>query len=487
MSVHVHDPEKLLESLCALPRETGWVEFKENKFNEDSVGQYVSSLANSAMFEGRDAAYLVFGVRNENHEIVGTTVDLLGETVGNESFILWLNKYLEPHISVQVESFDYGGRRVEILCIDPGYRQPVKFKKVPYVRIGSSQQPLSNYPERERALWQITSRFSFESSFLTEHLTANQIEQLFAYKQLLRALGHNMEPKAAFSYMSDAGWIKSDLQGRFEVTALLAIAGALHLNHFPSLLDKGTRVLVYKGKDKLDAISDIEGDKGHLVTFVSLLQHIMARIPSRERMVHGVRETVYDVPEISVREFLANMLVHQDFTQTGTRPMVEIFKDKVRFTNPGEPLISVDRFIAAPSKTRNPKFAKLMRDAGFCEQRGSGIDRAIREIEKEALPPPLIEAIEGSTVVTAFMPRKFADMTPEERVRACFQHACLRYEHGDPMSNGSLRDRFGLSAKQYPQVSLVIKEAIEAGRIRPLAEDQGNRNAKYVPFYAKDS
>src|SRR5690242_9380337 len=108
MSVHVHDPEKLLESLCTLPRETGWVEFKENKFNEDSVGQYVSSLANSAMFEGRDAAYLVFGVRNENHEIVGTTVDLLGETVGNESFILWLNKYLEPHISVQVESFDYG-------------------------------------------------------------------------------------------------------------------------------------------------------------------------------------------------------------------------------------------------------------------------------------------------------------------------------------------------------------------------------------------
>jgi len=199
------------------------------------------------------------------------------------------------------------------------------------------------------------------------------------------------------------------------------------------------------------------------------------------------RTTIHDIPEVSIREFLANMLVHQDFTQTGTRPTVEIFKDKVRFTNPGEPLISVDRFIDAPSKTRNPKFAKLMRDAGFCEQRGSGVDRAIREIEKAALPPPLIESVEGSTVVTVFMPRKFAAMTPEERVRACFQHACLVYEHCDPMSNASLRDRFGLSAKQYPRVSLVIKDAIEAGRIRPLSEDQGNRNARYVPFYAKDS
>jgi len=91
------------------------VEFKENKFNEDSVGQYVSSLANSAMFDGEDAAYLVFGVRNEDHAVVGTTVDLLGETVGNESFILWLNKYLDPHISVSVESLDYNGSRVEIL------------------------------------------------------------------------------------------------------------------------------------------------------------------------------------------------------------------------------------------------------------------------------------------------------------------------------------------------------------------------------------
>ena len=488
MPINVHNPSRLLESLCALPRETGWVEFKENRFNEDSVGQYVSSLANSAMFEGRDAAYLVFGVRDEDHKIVGTSVDLLGETVGNESFILWLNKYLDPHISVNVESFLYEDKRIEILCIDPAYRQPVKFKKIAHVRIGSSQQPLSNYPERERALWQITSRYSFEGSFLTEHLSDSEIDEMFGYSQLLRALGLKFEQRSAsFHYMCEAQWMKADLQGKYEITALFAIAASLDLNKFQSLLDKGTRVLVYKGKDKLDAVMDTEGHRGHLVTFVSLLDKIMVNIPSKEQMVHGVRTKITDVPEISVREFLANMLVHQDFTQTGIRPMVEIFKDKIRFTNPGEPLISVDRFIDAPSKTRNPKFAKLMRDAGFCEQRGSGVDRAIREIEKAALPPPLIESIEGSTVVTLFMPRKFASMTGEERIRACFQHACLGYEHGEPMSNASLRGRFGLSPKQYPQVSLVIKDAIEAGRIRPLTEDQGNRNARYVPFYAKDS
>jgi predicted HTH transcriptional regulator len=125
-----------------------------------------------------------------------------------------------------------------------------------------------------------------------------------------------------------------------------------------------------------------------------------------------------------------------------------------------------------------------MRDAGFCEERGSGVDRAIQAIEDAELPPPLIEAIEGSTVVTVFMPRAFADLTQDERIRACFQHACLRHEKGSPMSNSTLRSRLGLSERQYPQASNVIRDAIDMGRIKPLNEDQGNRNARYVPYFA---
>lgn len=480
----IHDPRALLESLCALPRETEWVEFKENNFNKDSVGQYVSSLANSAMLHEKDAAYLVFGVRDETHEIVGTAVDLLGESVGSESFILWLNKYLDPHITVKVETIDYDGRRVEILCIDPGYRQPVKFKGMANVRIGSAQQPLSNYPERERMLWQITSRYSFETSPLSKHFSSDELYEQFSITSLLTRLGS--KPKGASEAIDDLvarGLLRDDMQGKFEASTLLALTCGRDNDQFSHLNGKGPRAVTYKGKDKLDAIDDQEGKRGYLTTFQGLLEHIMGKIPSSEEMRHGIRTKVYAIPEISIREFLANAIVHQDFTQPG-RTLIEIFKDKVRITNPGSPLVAVDRFIDSPSKTRNQRFAKMMRDAGFCEERGSGVDRAISEIERTALPPPLIEAVEGSTVVTVFMARKFADMTSEERERACFQHACLTYEQGEPMSNASLRSRFGLSQKQYPQVSNVIRDAVEAGRIKPLSEDQANRNARYVPFYA---
>ena len=75
-------------------------------------------------------------------------------------------------------------------------------------------------------------------------------------------------------------------------------------------------------------------------------------------------------------------------------------------------------------------------------------------------------------------------MGTEERIRACYQHACLHYAAADPMSNMTLRVRLGLSQSQYPQASLVIRAAIEAGRIKPLAQDQGRRNARYIPFWA---
>ncbi|MFZ3034868.1 MAG: ATP-binding protein [Parvibaculum sp.] len=486
MSIQVHNPRKLLETLCSLPRETDWLEFKENNFNEDSVGQYVSALANSAMLEEQEAAYLVFGVRDSDHEIVGTNVDLFGKTVGADSFIFWLNKNLEPRIQIKPLLIEYDGKTVQMLCVEPGYMQPVKFKNTAYIRVGASQQPLSKYTAKERALWQITSRFSFETSMLRDHMAVDEIEAAFDVRKLIHTLGYTDTSRdAIFHRMESLDLIKDDLQKKYQIAALLAICCADDLKDFPLLENKGVRVVVYKGRDKMDASQDVDGQRGYLIAFLDLLNYVIGHLPSEEKMLHGVRTKVFAIPEISIREFLANALIHQDFTEASSRPLVEVFKDKVRITNPGTPLISVDRFIDTPSKTRNPKFAKLMRDARYCEERGSGVDRAIREIEKAALPPPLIEAIEGSTVVTIFMRRRFAEMSSDERIRACFQHACLCYEQGEPMSNGSLRERFGLSQKQYPQVSIVIRDAMNAGRIRPLDEEQANRNARYVPFYAK--
>ncbi len=63
----------LLVSLTQLPRETEWLEFKVNDSEPEEIGEYLSALANSAALHQKDAAYIVWGVENGTHRVVGTS------------------------------------------------------------------------------------------------------------------------------------------------------------------------------------------------------------------------------------------------------------------------------------------------------------------------------------------------------------------------------------------------------------------------------
>ena len=82
--------DKLVKELCKLSDETGWVEFKHNNCSPKMVGQDISALANSAVLYDRNFAYMIWGIDDSTHEIVGTTVRLKHEKKGNEELENWL-------------------------------------------------------------------------------------------------------------------------------------------------------------------------------------------------------------------------------------------------------------------------------------------------------------------------------------------------------------------------------------------------------------
>ena len=75
-------------------------------------------------------------------------------------------------------------------------------------------------------------------------------------------------------------------------------------------------------------------------------------------------------------------------------------------------------------------------------------------------------------------------MDKKEKVRACYLHAALRYVQRDPMTNSSLRERFGIEDKNMAIASRIIKDALEANAIKPFDENQSRKYAKYLPFWA---
>ena len=480
----LHDPVALIKTLCAYEAEQEWFEFKENYAQPERIGIYISALANGAILQQKTSAYLVFGVKNENHEIVGTTVTLKSKKQGAEPLEFWLAKTLNPNVHFEFVSCEVEGKRLEIVHIMPPYHSPIKFNGIPYIRIGETTPKLSDHPEKERKIWEITSRYKFETSVLSEHVSQEFIVDNFHSKELFEKLG--TEPSshdALIGKLLSEKLIATNNQNQFDVFALLAILCASNFEAFPKLARKAPRLIIYEGNSKLHTKADFQGTRGYSLSFDALIETIMGYIPSKEIFDSGIREVKYDIPKVAVRELVANAMIHQDFTINGAGPVIEVFTDRIKITNPGEPLVEPQRFIDAPSRSRNDKLTNFMRRLGICEERGSGVDRAIHAIERLGLPAPLFRSVANSTEVTIFGAKEFKDMSKEDRIRACFQHTALKFEMNEIMTNATLRKRLKLSDKQYPQASRVIADSIQHGLIKPYSETQGNKNAKYIPFW----
>jgi predicted HTH transcriptional regulator len=243
-------------------------------------------------------------------------------------------------------------------------------------------------------------------------------------------------------------------------------------------------VIVYEGKGRLKTIREQDGRKGYASGFEGLIEFVNALLPRNEVVGKALRKNVPMYPEPAIRELVANALIHQDFSVTGSGPMIEIFADRMEITNPGLPLVKTERFLDTPPRSRNETLASLMRRAGICEERGSGVDKVVFETEFYQLPAPIFETPDTNTRAVLFAHKALNEMDRADRVRACYLHACLRHVERDPMTNSSLRERFGIDEKNSAIASRIIRDALEDGRVKPYDPEQGKKYAKYLPFWA---
>lgn len=269
--------------------------------------------------------------------------------------------------------------------------------------------------------------------------------------------------------------------GYYDITNFGAILFAKDLSNFEKLNRKAIRVIIYNGTNRIETKREQAGKKGYAVCFNGAISFINDQLPQNEQILQALRTEVRLYPEIAIRELVANAIIHQDFNISGTGPMVEIFDDRIEITNPGVPLINTLRFIDEPPQSRNEALASFMRRINICEERGSGIDKVIASIEAFQLPAPDFYITSNHTKAVLFAYRKFADMDKKDRIRACYQHACLCYVSSKYMTNTSLRERFAIEEKNYSMASRIIADTIEASLIRPY--DPENKSRKYVPFW----
>lgn len=477
-----------LEALIALPTETEWVEFKHNRADPEEIGEYLSALSNAAVLHDQQRAWLVWGVSDGDHNVVGTSFKPRKAKVGNQDLEGWLSTKVFPRLDFRIHEFEYPqGLPVVMFEIFPCWHTPVRFGDVEFIRVGSTKRRLKDYPEKERGLWDRFRRTPFEKAICQENVSGQRVLELIDYPGVFELLGISLpEGRAAIlEKLVQERVITAASGDAFHITNLGAILFAKRLSDFETLSRKAVRVITYREKNRVQTLREQVGTKGYANGFEGIVRYVNDQLPSNEVLGQAFRREFRMYPEVAIRELVANALIHQDFSVTGDGPKVEIFSDRVEITNPGRPLIDTLRFVDEPPQSRNEVLAALMRRMNICEERGSGIDKTLFEIELHQLPAPDFRVTDHHTVALLFAAMPLDRMEKRDRIRACYLHACLKQVSNEAMTNESLRKRLDIADKDYPKASRIIREAIEANLVKPHDPDNRSRkHAKYLPFWA---
>lgn len=466
--MNIDDLNKILQQ-----SENEHIEFKlaRSQYDETKLMKYCIALANEK------GGQLILGV-NDKKEIKGTAA--FRDVGATKSKIL-----KKLHFRVEIYELDTEQGRVLVFDI-PSRPIGTPLNHEGSYLMRSGEELVAMTPEQLQRIFS-EGRPDFELQIAKGGLQNDEVVSLLdvqSYFDMMQLPLPETREAILDRFTREKLIVKHD--GVYDITNLGAILFAKDLTLFDDLSRKAIRVIVYDGNSKIKTKRDITGAKGYAVGFVSLVQYIMGQLPASEVIEDALRDNATVFPELAIRELVANAMIHQDFALTGNSVMIEIYDNRIEISNPGKPIITVDRFIDE-YQSRNEKLADVMRRLRICEEKGSGIDKALFEIELFQLPALDIRVSETRTTVAMQIPKPFEEMGRKERKRACYQHCCLRYVMGDKMTNQSFRERLGLEDTRAATEasSRIIREVLEDGMIKLNdLESKSRRYAKYVPFWS---
>lgn len=386
------DLTALLDRLRAEPRESEWLEFKANRHEPQAIGEYLSALANSACLLGKPRGYLVFGIADGTHAVVGTAFDPQAENgQGNQLMPLWLALGLHPNVGFEIHTWQYQGQRVVLFEVHPAFDRPVEFYGKAFVRNGSSKTALAKYPEKERAIW---SRRVDWSAQVCEQATLADLDPL-AIAEARRQFAEKNKTKpdrlTELAAWDDATFLnKAKLTVRGAVThAALLLLGR---EESSSLLAPAVARISWILKNERNEELDYEHFGPPLLLNVNKVLARVRNLTVRELpdgTLFPVELTQYD-PWV-IREALHNCIAHQDYGLRGRVQVVET-PHALLLTNVGgflpgrvEDVIDQD----APLEIyRNQYLAEAMVSLNMIDTQGGGIKRMFQAQRRRFFPLP---------------------------------------------------------------------------------------------------
>lgn len=351
--------------------EEGWLEFKSNYLHPEDFAKDISALSNSAALKELPFAYLVFGIHDKNHEVIGTTFNYKKEKKGNEDLESWLNRVITPNINFKFYDIEYSNTlKVVLIEIPAAYREPTRHSGESYIRIGSYTKNLKGFPEVERELWATFSDLKYEER-------DSKIQDLtFDYlASKLKGLGKSLN--------------NNDLA----TLRLLGTNGKY--NNLALLLSDQNPIIVklaYYKNEKLDFRVKKEFEGSWIKILDDALNYCELYNDTSARLLKGQfqRTEVKSYPDPSIREMLVNAFSHLDINAP-SNIKIEFYPSRVEIGSPGTLYkTTLPSIMSGRQSFRNPNLVFVLNKLGYIENYATGIKKTIEAYEGYEQKPEFI-------------------------------------------------------------------------------------------------
>ena len=364
------DIQSIVKELCTYSDEQEWFEFKENWFQPEALGEYVSALSNAAAFHHKSFAFFIWGINDKTHEIVGSDFNQYREH-NKEPYQNYLARNLSPSINFSFEEESIEGKRIVVLIIPAASEIPTAFREKRYIRIGSSKANLKDYPKREIQLFKILDGRIETIETLPAKYQELTFSKLFGY------YGSKGIVLKQETFIKNLGLKNS--KGEYNLLAQLLSDDS----HFP------LRVSIFDGKTKGSPLFSVRefGYNCLLYSLDELLRYgdvlNLIQADERQRIVERKEVPLFD--NKAFREAVINAVLHNKWAN-GNEPMISVFTDRIEILSRGTipDGQTMDGFFLGESVPVNEKLSEIFLQLHISEKSGRGVPKIIEVYGKDA-------------------------------------------------------------------------------------------------------
>lgn len=379
---------QLVDELRALPKENEWVEFKTGTATtNDRLGQYISAISNASCIANQAFGYLIFGIDDNTHSVVGTKYNFKNSKEGNEELELWIRRYLHPSVRFQHFTCAYNNLYLEIFKIPSANGEPTNFKKIPYIRFDSSLTDLRNFTHYIKAIYNSEEDWSAK---IIDNATINDLDPIAIVKakEKFKEKRANSSVYNEIDFWDDATFLdkaKITVGKKITNTAIILL-GKPESSHF---ISPSVAQITWKLETQEQAYEHFE------MPLFTTINDVLKRIRNvkykffPDNQLISVEVNKYETKVIL--EALNNCIAHQDYSQHSRIVLTEQI-NKLIFSNAGGFFEgNVDDYILGkktPKKYRNRWLAEAMVNLNMIDTLGFGIHRMYEEQRKRYFPLP---------------------------------------------------------------------------------------------------